>query len=279
MPNSALIGWPACASGSPLNTSSAAPAMRFSRNAATSAASSTIAPRDTLIRNADRFIRPSSRAPIRWRVSRIEHRVDRDDVALRQQRVQFVDLLDAPCPHRLARHMRVVADHPHAEARRHARHAAADPAGTDHARACGRRDRPRSMRAVGQAQPFVAISRPIGISFFASAIISANAPSATVSSAYSGTFTTGMPRAIAAAISIASMPTPYLTMPLSFGARLDHARGDRRVAHQQECRRRAPPRTTRPRRSPRAAAQARSPPRATPRRSRGIRVRGRCGPP
>ena len=71
---------------------------------------------------------------------------------------------------------------------------------------------------VGQAQPFASISRPIGISFFASAIISANAPSATVSSAYSGTFTTGMPRAIAAGMSIASMPTPYLTMPLSFSA-------------------------------------------------------------
>ena len=73
-------------------------------------------------------------------------------------------------------------------------------------------------RAVGQAQPSVVISRPIGISFLASAIISAKAPSATVSSAYSGTFTTGMPRRIAAAISIASIPTPYLTMPLSFAA-------------------------------------------------------------
>ena len=44
----------------------------------------------------------------------------------------------------------------------------------------------------------------------------ANAPSATVSSAYSGIFTTGMPLAVAAGISIASIPTPYFTIPFSF---------------------------------------------------------------
>jgi hypothetical protein len=41
------------------------------------------------------------------------------------------------------------------------------------------------------------------------------APSATVSSAYSGTLTMGMRRRLAASMSIASMPTPYLTMPFN----------------------------------------------------------------
>ena len=72
--------------------------------------------------------------------------------------------------------------------------------------------------ASGQAQPSPSIARWIGFNRFASAIISAIAPSATVSSAYSGTFTTGMPRAFAASMSIASIPTPYFTMPFRRGA-------------------------------------------------------------
>ena len=47
---------------------------------------------------------------------------------------------------------------------------------------------------------------------------SRNAPSATVSSAYSGTLTTGVPRRTAAGMSIESTPTPYFTMPFSFAA-------------------------------------------------------------
>ena len=73
-------------------------------------------------------------------------------------------------------------------------------------------------RAVGHTQPCASIARWIGFIFFASAIMRAKAPSATVSSAYSGTLTTGMPRAFAASMSIASIPTPYLTMPFSAGA-------------------------------------------------------------
>ena len=102
------------------------------------------------------------------------------------------------------------------------------------ARACGRaRSRP-SQRGVGQAQPFVAISRPIGISFLASAIISANAPSATVSSAYSGTLTTGMPRAHRGRDIDRVDADAVFDDALELLRRRDDARGDRRVAHQQE---------------------------------------------
>ena len=70
----------------------------------------------------------------------------------------------------------------------------------------------------GQAQPSARMARSSGISFFARASIRVKAPSATVRSAYSGMLTTGMPRARAACTSMASMPTPYLTMPFSLGA-------------------------------------------------------------
>lgn len=43
-----------------------------------------------------------------------------------------------------------------------------------------------------------------------------------------------MPRALAAGMSIASMPTPYLTIPLQLRRRSDHLRRDRCVAHQDQ---------------------------------------------
>src|SRR5262245_50913244 len=57
-----------CTLGSCSNTSSPAPAIFLALSARTSAASSTIAPRAVLMRNAVFFIKPSSRAPIWWRV-------------------------------------------------------------------------------------------------------------------------------------------------------------------------------------------------------------------
>ena len=133
-----------------------------------------------------------------------------------KQRAQVFDLFDAPWTHYVGRHIRIDSRSPAAEAEGHARHAAPDLAGALTMPSVRPARSSPSHCGVGHAQPFASISRPIGISFLASAIISAKAPSATVASAYSGTFTTGMPRAIAAGISIASMPTPYLTMPLSF---------------------------------------------------------------
>ena len=224
-----------CASGSWLNTSSAAPAMRF------------LAQRhdqrrlvhDRAARHVDQegrrlHQRRVRRAPIRWRVSSFSTAWIETTSLCCQQRVQVVDLLDAPCPHRLRRHMRIVADHPHAEARRHARHAAADLAGADDARACGRRDRARAIAA--SARP--SLSRP-------SRGRSASASWPARSSARTR-LRRPSPRRIPARsrpecrarsrprMSIASMPTPYLTMPLSLRRAVDHARGDRRVAHQQE---------------------------------------------
>ena len=76
------------------------PRSRFSRSATTSAASSTIAPRDTLIRKADGFIRPSSSRADQVARLVVQHGVDRDDVACREQRAQIVDFRNAPCPHR-----------------------------------------------------------------------------------------------------------------------------------------------------------------------------------
>ena len=58
--------------GSCSNTSRPAPAIFLPFSARTSAASSTIAPRAVLIRNAVFFISPSSRAPIWWRVCGVE---------------------------------------------------------------------------------------------------------------------------------------------------------------------------------------------------------------
>jgi hypothetical protein len=72
-----------------------------------------------------------------------------------------------------------------------------------------------SQRDVGHAQPVASSSRCNGLNLRATASISATAPSATVSSAYSGTLTMGMRRRLAASMSIASMPTPYLTMPFN----------------------------------------------------------------
>ena len=188
----------------------------------------------TLIRNADGFIRPSSRAPIRWRVSALSTAWI-ETTSLRAAARRRSSTFSMP-PARIAsrRHMRIVADDAHAEARRHPRHAAADLAGADRSRACGRPDRARAIAASARPSLRVAISRPIGISFFASAIISANAPSATVSSAYSGTLTTGMPRAHRGRDIDRVDPDAVFDDALELRRRLDDARRDRRVAHQQE---------------------------------------------
>ena len=69
------------------------------------------------------------------------------------------------------------------------------------------------QRGVGHAHPRAFISSRNGPSLRAKVIIKAKAPSATVSSAYSGMFTTGIWRNFAASISMASMPTPYLMIP------------------------------------------------------------------
>ncbi len=124
----------------------------------------------------------------------VENAMRAHEIALPQHGFEIVDLFDAVGGHRRRVDMRVKAKHAGAKTlTRHTRHGAPDLAAPTRPTVLPAMSLP-IQRISGQTQPSQAILWEIAGNRFASAIIKANAPSATVSSAYSGTFTTGMPR-------------------------------------------------------------------------------------
>ena len=127
------------------------------------------------------FMRASSAAPSSWRVCAFSTQwIDTASLCAQQrvQRRRSAARLRA-C---LRSQMRVVGQHAHAEGAGHARHAAADAPQPTRPSVLPARSL-ASQRASGQAQPSACIACWIGLKRLNSAISSAKAPSATVSSA------------------------------------------------------------------------------------------------
>ena len=123
-------GWSA-GSGSTVKTSSAAPAIQFSRSARASAASSMIAPRAVLIRHAPGFILRNCVSPISPRVSGVSAACSETKSDSAEQPVER-DKLDAE-PRSLRRWGGIESEQAHAKTGGAAGHGLADAAAADEA--------------------------------------------------------------------------------------------------------------------------------------------------